>query len=59
MKKPFAIYTIDEIVYSEKNDKVFKQMPDKLLKVHRIFGIPILRIFAEKIEQVKIPTQST
>lgn len=34
-------------------------MPDKLLKIHRILGVPILRIYAEKIEFTKVPTAST
>lgn len=59
MKKQFAIYTIDEIVYTEKNNGVLKSMPEKVIKIHRFLGIPIKRLYAEKIEVQKIPSSST
>ena len=59
MKKQFAIYTIHEIVYTEKNNGVLKTMPEKVIKIHRFLGIPIKRLYAEKIEVQKISSSST
>ena len=59
IKKPFAIYTVNETTYSEENNGVLKQYPKILLRVHRVFGIPIKRTYAEQIKLHKIPTSST
>ena len=49
MKKQFAIYTIDETTHVNNEVGVFKSVPEKITRIHKIFGIPIFRIYAEKI----------
>ena len=49
MKKPFALYTIDEVTHVHNEVGVFKSVPEKIIRVHKIFRIPIFRVYAEKI----------
>lgn len=59
MKKSFAIYTIDEQIYTEENNGILKTIPEKVIKIHRVFGIPIKRVYAEKIKIYKLPSSAT